>query len=242
MARYTRLRDLDARAGTLRFPRDTDVMHNFWLRDTRGQTIRNTNHEAHEQFVVHRFLRPDDTVIELGGGIGANSVQINLTLGGETKTRHFVVEPQRELVELIRENGRANGCRFRVLHGVLGRRGGVRVPPYDPDAKAWLFVRASASAKGPLVPSIRSLPIRPTVVVADCEGCLLQVLVDFPRILDNIRMVYFENDGGKEVLRGVQEALRERGMEEVVRTPHHRLYLLANGAATRPRRRSKSRR
>ena len=51
-------------------------MHNFELYDTTGRLINNTNHEARENFVVHRFTRPDDSVIEprgvgvaKGGGI-----------------------------------------------------------------------------------------------------------------------------------------------------------------------------
>lgn len=222
----TRLRDIDPRAGTLTFPRDTPLMHNFTLTDTRGVEIRNTNHEAHEQFVVHRFLQPTDTVLELGGGIGTNSVQINLTLRGAAKARHHVFEPQEELVHLIRRNGAAHRCRFTVVHGVLSKTQGMRVPCYTPDRNKWIFVRACADAEGPRVPSVSDPPVLPTAIVADCEGCLLQVLRDFPQLLERIRMVYFENDGGREVLLGIRQLLEQRGMCQVVNTNHHKLFLL----------------
>ena len=200
-------------------------MHNFTLYDTRGELIRNTNHEAHEQFVVHRFLRRDDSVIELGGGIGTNSIQINLTLSGRARSNHYVFEPQAELASLVRSNGRLHGCKFKVVHGVLSRDKNVRVPVFNPDPKSWIFVRADASASGPIVPSVVTLPIHPTVIVADCEGCFHKVLLDFPDILRNIRMVYMENDGGREVLRGVSEILLARGMKQVVNTSHHKLFI-----------------
>lgn len=222
----TRLRDLDPRAGTLTFPRDTNLMHNFTLEDTLGREIRNTNHEAHEQYVVHRFLRPGDTVIEFGGGIGTNSVQINMSLRGQAKSNHYVFEPQKELAELIQRNGKRHGCKYNVVHGVLSKTNGVRVPEYTPDKKTWIFVRADVNASGPEVPSVTELPVQPTAIVADCEGCLFQILHDFPEILNRIRMVYFENDGGREILKGIKDILTSRGMQQVVDTNHHKLFLM----------------
>ena len=236
-----RLRDIDPRAGTLTFPRDTPLMHNFTLLNTEGKEVRNTNHEAHEQFVVHTFLKPNDSVIELGGGIGTNSIQINLSLKGNAKQKHYVFEPQAELVQLIRQNGKRYNCKFKIVHGVLSKTRGIRVPRFNPDTKQWIYVKATVSASGPTVPSITTLPITPTAIVADCEGCLLQVLTDFPNILDKIRMVYFENDGGRDVLNGVRNLLLERGMHQVVDTHHHKLFILERRPQGSPRRPSASR-
>ena len=222
----TRLRDLDPRAGTFTFPRDTNLMHNFNLYDTLGRLIRNTNHEAHEQYVVHYFLAPVDKVIELGGGIGANSIQINMTLKGRAKSSHYVFEPQRILTDIIEQNRKLNSCKFNVIHGVLSKNQTSRVPKYNPDKKKWIFVRAGANENGPIVPSVNKLPIIPTAIVADCEGCLLQVLQDFPEILNKIRMVYVENDGGSDVFRGIRDILLARGMHQVINTVNHKLFLM----------------
>ncbi len=235
-----RLRDIDPRAGTLTFPRDTPLMHNFTLYNAEGKEVRNTNHEAHEQFVVHRYLKPNDSVIELGGGIGTNSIQINLSLKGQAKQRHYVFEPQSELVRLIRTNGERYRCKFKVVHGVLSKTRGIRVPKFTSDSKKWIFVKADVNAQGPTVPSITTLPVIPTAIVADCEGCLLQVLTDFPHILDRIRMVYFENDGGRDVLNGVRNILLKHGMYQVVDTNHHKLFLIERQARS-PRRPNASR-
>ena len=124
-----------------------------------------------------------------------------------------------------------------MVHGVLSKQRGLRVPRFDPNSKTWIFVKASANAAGPPVPSVTTLPVRPTALVADCEGCLLQVLTDFPNILDRIRMVYFENDGGAEVLRGVREVLLGRGMRQVVDTSHHKLFLMPRRGGRDGRRR-----
>ena len=91
----TRLRDIDSRAGTLTFPRDTPLMHNFTPGHAR-QRDSNTNHEAHEQFVVHRYLRPDDSVIELGEHrhqLDPDQPDARWGANGQ----HYVFEPQAEL-------------------------------------------------------------------------------------------------------------------------------------------------
>lgn len=222
----TRLKDLDPRAGTYTFPRDTNLMHNFYLYDTSGRLIRNTNHEAHEQYVVHRFLNSNDKVIELGGGIGANSIQINMTLRGRAKSYHYVFEPQLALTDIMNHNRNMHSCKFNVVHGILSKNKTMRVPKYNPNKNKWTGVRAGVNVNGPIVPSINTLPIIPTAIVADCEGCLLQVFTDFPNILKNIRMVYVENDGGADVFRKIRNILLERGMHQVVNTVNHKLFLM----------------
>jgi FkbM family methyltransferase len=220
----TRLKQIDPRAGTLRFPKDTDMMHNFWLTDAEGKTIRNTNHESSEQFLVHVFLRPDDAVLEFGGGLGANSIQICKTLGPQG--RHMVFEPQDALAALIVENGRANGCDIDVFHGTLSKRP-MYVPPFSPKRSDWLFVKADTTTRDGRrpVPHTTTLPFQPTVLVMDCEGAGLQILTDFPHVLDRVRFVYFENDGGTEVLRGMCALLRARDFRQVVNTSMHKAFL-----------------
>lgn len=218
----TRLRDLHPDAGTLRFRADTKAMHTFELFDIEGRRIKNTNHEAHEQYVVRHFLKRSDTVLEFGGGLGAQSIQINDRLAN--KTKHYVFEPQRELVEVIRKNKRLNGSKFTVVHGVLSKEASVTVPAFS--RRDWLFASTSSSSRGVRVATVRRLPFKPTAIVADCEGCLLGILESFPQILDNIRFVYVENDGGTPMYRAIQKILIERGMRQVVDTSHHKAFLI----------------
>ena len=212
-------------------PSGTPVVLNFVLWDTYGRLIKNTNSEAHSQFVVRRFLRPRDTVIELGGGIGTNSVQINMKLCSQTKSKHFVFEPQAELVDIIRRNAKLHASKFTVVHGVLSKKKGFTVPSFSPVKKDWIGVKATFKGRGRKAPSVSTLPIIPSVVVADCEGCLLQVLQEFPEILDRIRMVYYENDGGAEVHKGLRRILAERGMQHVVNAGDHQVFLRSSSGA-----------
>ena len=220
----TRLSQIHPRAGTLRFPKDTNLMHNFWLTNAEGQRIRNTNHESSEQFLVHRYLEPDDAVLEFGGGIGTNSIQICKTLG--PKGRHVVFEPQEVLADLIRKNGRDNGCDLTVVHGTLSRSP-LYVPPFRPSTREWIFVKTSTNpGRGRTrVPNKTRLPFKPTAIVMDCEGAGLQILTEFPSLLDDLRFIYFENDGGAEVLRGMRKLLVARGLTQVVNTQMHKVFL-----------------
>lgn len=219
-----RVGDLHPDGGTLRMRADTTAMHTFTLRNAAGALVRNTNHEAQEQLIVHRFLRPDDTVLEFGGGIGAQSIQINKTLRGAARARHHVFEPQAALARIVAANGRAHGCAYKVVHGALSRTP-LRVPAYDPGARKWIFVRTSPDARGPRVPTVRTLPVVPTALVADCEGCLGKVLDEFPEILAKLRFVYVENDGPSGVYASIRRHLEGAGLRLAMDTGQHKVFV-----------------
>ena len=218
------LGQIDARAGTLTFPKETDMMHNFWLTNAEGKRIRNTNHESSEQFIVHKFLKRNDRVLEFGGGLGTNSIQIMKTLGPKGKLKVF--EPQKQLADLILKNGRDNGVDISVFHGTLSKKP-LHIPPFKSGKQDWIFVQTSSSSgKGMTkVPNMSRLPFKPTAVVMDCEGAGLQILQDFPSILDDLHFIYFENDGGTAVLKGMTDILVGKGFRQVMNTSMHKVFL-----------------
>lgn len=221
----TTLSQIDPRAGTLRFPKDTDMVENFWLYDTQGKLVRNTNHESSEQFLVHTFLKKNDSVLEFGGGIGTNSIQICKTLG--TGGRHMVFEPQKQLADLIRSNGKYNGLNIRVFHGALSKKP-LFVPPFDASKNKWIFVKTNGT-RGVSVPIKTTLPFKPTAIVMDCEGAGAQILTEFPAILERLRFIYFENDGGRKVYHTMRDILIRCGLTQVVNTQQHKVFLRLPG-------------
>ena len=90
-------------------------------------------------------------------------------------------------MEIIRRNAELHSSKFTVIHGVLSKKDGVTVPPFCPVKKDWVGVKTTFEGTGRTVPSLKTLPIIPSVVVADCEGCLLQVQLGFCTVYN---MVY----------------------------------------------------
>ena len=181
-----RLGDLDPRRAPSP-PRDADLMHNSRCTTRRGTSCATptTRRTSSTWCTFH----PDDSVLEFGRHRRAEHAD-QQTLRGAAKARHYVFEPQRELAELIRRNGRLNECRFTVVHGALSRARTLRVPRFDPAGRKWLFARTSPTARGPSVPVVARLPFRPTAIVADCEAASSASCAT--SILERIRMVYFE--------------------------------------------------
>lgn len=228
VARYTSLKAMHSDAGFRRIPNNTTAMHTFFLHNARGEMIRNLAHEAHEQFVAKFFLRSTDTVLEIGGGIGACSIQINKCLG--LTSRHIVVEPQLQLVNICRANGEMNNCNFTVLYGALSKDKGIRVPPFNPsrridDPTSWIFAKADASQVGPIVFSISQLPLLPTALIADCEGSLPKFISDFPEVFTNLRLVYYEQDSAAKFYKPLEKQLLDKGFSLIVKSKKHRVYI-----------------
>ena len=112
----------------------------------------------------------------------------------------------------------------------------VRVPRYSPDGNTWIFVTQTSTRRSGALRANVADP--PTAIVADAR-VPLNILTDFPEILRNIRMVYMENDGGREVLAGVRNILTSHGLVQRVNTSHHKLFVRQRARTSR-RRRSRS--
>jgi FkbM family methyltransferase len=70
-------------------------------------------YEWAERKQVNKYLRKDDSVIEVGACIGVLSCLTNKKLT-EAPDRHVVIEPNPELIPYIEKNREINGCSFSV--------------------------------------------------------------------------------------------------------------------------------
>src|ERR1700722_6435882 len=69
-------------------------------------------YEAGERKLIRQFLRGDDRVIELGGGIGVLSCLVNSPL--TARTQHLVVEANPELIPILRRHRELNRAGFEI--------------------------------------------------------------------------------------------------------------------------------
>jgi len=102
-------------------------------------------------------LKSDDCVLEIGGGIGAVSCQIQNILTGANRQDHAVVEAQATLCENLNVNKKLNNCEFTVHCGALSVEPIYSCPKMlleGPDSKnlrQWMFNFTSDTAGNVIV-------------------------------------------------------------------------------------------
>ena len=243
-----RLGALHPDAGYRSFRRNTSAIASFEFTGADGSTVHSTRHEAHEQFVVGRMLQPTDCVLELGGGVGAVSLAIQRLL--RTPTDHVVVEPQAALCTMLEVNRAMHSGLFKVAHGAIAtgpvicsQADGAIDGPDSRSGRQWMYnttadVQPGAGC-GREVPSLnptalQRLVSRPfTVLVADCEGALPQVVEEFPAVLDGLRAIYFEADppATADAYRRLEATLVRHGFVNTLRASLHRVFERRDSAA-----------
>lgn len=148
--------------------------------------------EYPEQLLAVQYVRPDATVLELGGNVGRNSCAIATLL---TDDRRLVsVESFHETAKQLRQNRDHNELSFHVEAAALSR-----VPLAQ---HGWITVPYDTIVPSGYTP-VNTIPFAALeakyeltfdTIVADCEGALAQILRDEPTMLKNITMLIVEND------------------------------------------------
>ena len=170
--------------------------------------------ELPEQLLSLRFIHANDVVLEIGGNIGRNSCTIAQIL--EDDSNLVVMESSPTYAYQCAVNRNLNGFKFHIESSALSRR---------PLTQSY-WTTSSTDRTGTPVNTITlddlraRYPLNFTVLVADCEGALVQILEDFPDLLTGINKVLLENDF--KTLREkefVDNAFREAGLVRAVAAP-----------------------
>jgi FkbM family methyltransferase len=84
----------------------------------RGACFWRDRYEAEERSLIKQFLKPEDTVIELGACLGVVSCVTNRLL--KDRSRHLVVEANPYLIHWLQRNRQLNQAGFLVEHCAVG--------------------------------------------------------------------------------------------------------------------------
>jgi FkbM family methyltransferase len=136
--------------------------------------LKSGRYEKGERVFLAELLRPDDRVLDLGGGLGlVSATAARLVPEGQVLT----VEAQPNLLPLIRETWALNGVtNARLRHGLIAPEGGAGgtfyirrdfwASSFEPDSRPYV-----AKAEVPQI-SLADLiaEFRPTVICCDIEG------------------------------------------------------------------------
>ena len=151
------------------------------------------DYESEERELIRKFVRPSDSVLELGACLGIVSCVTNKQLADNT--RHVVVEGNPFCISAIHRNRRHNQCGFLVENAAVSNEREVTFylhPVYvvggTTQRKSELPVRVPAhslaeldSCHGPF-----------TVLIMDIEGAELEIFKASTEILKRYRLVIVE--------------------------------------------------
>ena len=93
------------------------------LSEFNVRKLASGRHTRHERDLLARALKPDDRVLELGGGIGMVAIECARRIGADRVTSY---EANPELESLIRENYALNGVEPDLRMAMVGPEAGSR--------------------------------------------------------------------------------------------------------------------
>lgn len=143
-------------------------------------------HERPEQELVARFIPSNSVVLELGGNYGATAAIINTKLSD--KTKHVIVEPEAHFVNTLLGHRGSLNLHYTPAHGILAKDKEKQVKLWPSCANSKQFILSDL--EGMIGGS------KFTAILADCEGAFDPILQDFPELLDTVKVIVLENDGG----------------------------------------------
>lgn len=151
----------------------------------------NIRDEYPEQLMAAEFIKPDSKVLELGSNIGRNTMTIASILKDETQ--FVTLECNAETCKMLDNNRKLNGFNFHIEPSALSRKK-LYLRGWD------CFTEENKPSDAVEINTItwenlnEKYGIQFDIIVADCEGAMYNIFIDFPNILDNIHTVIMEND------------------------------------------------
>lgn len=183
------------------------IRQNWW--DTEGKYIQpveerlarlhefiylnygNIREEYPEQLMAMKFIRENDTVLEIGGNIGRNSCIIANILNDEK--RLVVLESCEKYANQLKENRDENYFNFQIEASALSK-----VPLIQKDWNTYVsetvpigYTKVNTITFEKL---LEKYSLKFNVLVLDCEGAIYQILKDEPNLLNGIETIIIEND------------------------------------------------
>jgi FkbM family methyltransferase len=149
--------------------------------------------ELPEQLMVAKYLTGSESVLEIGGNIGRNSLVIAHILNSTGNTNFVSIECDVNVADMLKENRELNGLRFFIETRALSKRKLAQ--------KGWRTIVCDNCPSDHVkvntitVHELRAkYNIKFDTLILDCEGAFYYILKDMPEILDGIIMIIMEND------------------------------------------------
>jgi FkbM family methyltransferase len=147
--------------------------------------------ELYEQTMAATYLTGVESVLEIGGNIGRNSLIIASILKDPTKM--VVLESDPDIALQLTENRDINKLGFHIEASALSKRNLIQ--------KGWETIVSDTVLNGykPVAKInyselMSKYNILFDTLILDCEGAFYYILQDMPEILNGINLIIMEND------------------------------------------------
>lgn len=147
--------------------------------------------ELPEQKMAVRYLKGTESVLEIGGNIGRNSLIISSILSDSG--RLVVLESDKRIYSQLKENRDTNGFHFHIEGAALSKRPLIQ--------RGWTTIVSDTLLPGYTPVStitytdlMDKYKIPFDTLILDCEGAFYYILHDMPEILNGINLIIMEND------------------------------------------------
>jgi FkbM family methyltransferase len=160
--------------------------------DENNKIIDPFFHEKYEQYFVHKWLKPDDIVLELGGRYGVVACTIDSILAN--KKNHVVVEPDKSVINALKKNKKRFGAKFYICDKAISDKSlsfvKYGIGSYTEESTNKLLTNNITFSY-----FMNKYKLNFNVLIADCEGCIILFLHELPsELFNNLNMIIFEKD------------------------------------------------
>lgn len=170
------------------------------------------NDEYNEQLMVLNNLKGNEKILEIGGNIGRVSMIVSKLL--QDDSHYVILESDEKSATQLMDNKILNNCNFNVLPFALSKRKLIQ--------RGWTSV--ASDVVYPCYKQVNTITLEKLnelfniefdTLILDCEGAFYYILMDYPEILKNIKLIITENDYTNiEHYNHVQNELRKNGFLE----------------------------
>jgi FkbM family methyltransferase len=147
--------------------------------------------EYPEQLMSATFIQQDAKVLEIGGNIGRNSLIIAKLLSDDRNL--VVMECDTKSASILKQNRANNQLSFHIEDSALSKRRLF--------LNQWTTIPSEVPIPG--MTEVKTITYQELMdkygidfntLVLDCEGAFYYILMDFPEIINNIKLIIVEND------------------------------------------------
>lgn len=174
------------------------------------------DYEAEERALIKRFLRPDDSVLELGACIGVVACVTNRLLAD--KAKHLVVEGNPRLIPCIEKNRQINHAGFTVVNKAASQDKEVTFYIHDEFIVGGTAQRSSphpVTVEGATLDDLNRESGPFSVLIMDIEGGEIDVIPHALEFLKTCRLVIWETHDwacGVDGTQKCRDTLMESGL------------------------------
>lgn len=182
--------------------------------------------------MVNKYVHANSSVLELGSRYGVVSCAIARKLGNSGK--QVSVEPDHKVQEANKFNQKANGCKYNLEHGAVSKEPMDSMENFislgESTMKSSKKSGSNAFTLRTKTPQLsidgleKKYSLNFDTLVADCEGCVIDVLKENPELVNKLHTVIleidfnrhtFEDGVQKQNYKDVEAAFAKVGLKEV---------------------------